>query len=104
MLNNNALAELRLRSSKTDTNADGAVVELQALDTLICPVKRLRRYIAMSPSAGRPFFGHFGGQLLTRSQFNSVRFIAHCALVIDSSIPLESAQLHWFYLKTTQMM
>ena len=78
-LNDNALVELDLRSSKTNTNADGAVVMLQAVDTLICPVKLLRRYIAIWPSVDGPLFCHFCGQPLTRSQFNSVLCKACCA-------------------------
>ena len=37
-LNDNTLVELGLRSSKTDANAEGAVLALQAVDTLFCPV------------------------------------------------------------------
>ena len=84
-LNDNTLVELGLRSSKTDANAEGAVLALQALDTLFCPVKLLRRYIALRPSVAGPLFCHFGGQPLTRSQFNSVLCKACCALGMDCS-------------------
>ena len=84
-LNDNTLVELGLRSSKTDANAEGAVLTLQAVDTLFCPVKLLRRYIALRPSVAGPLFCHFGGQPLTRFQFNSVLCKACCALGIDCS-------------------
>ena len=84
-LNDNTLVELGLRSSKTDANAEGAVLALQAVDTLFCPVKLLRRYIAIRPSVVGPFVCHFGGQPLTRFQFNSVLSKACCALEMDCS-------------------
>ena len=83
-LNDNTLVELGLRSSKTDANAEGAVLAMQAVDTLFCPVKLLRRYIAEASVVGS-LFCHFGGQPLTRSQFNSVLCKACCALGMDCS-------------------
>ena len=107
-LSENALVELGLRSSKTDTNADGAVVVLQAVVTLICHVKLLRRYIAMRPSVDGPLFCHFGGQPLNHSLFNSVLCKACCALGIVLlsiyPIPLEFAQLPWLLQKASHMM
>ena len=55
-LNDNTLVELGLRSSIVES----AVLVLQAVDTLFCPVKLLRRYIAMRPSVVWSLFCHFG--------------------------------------------
>ena len=79
------MVELGLRSSKTDANAEGAVLALQVVDTLFCPVKLLRRYIFLRSSVAGPLFCHFGGQPLTRSQFNSVLCKACGALGMDCS-------------------
>ncbi|XP_077782889.1 uncharacterized protein LOC144327423 [Podarcis muralis] len=67
-----APAELRIsvRNSKTDQRGRGAVIRLPATgDAGPCPVKDVRKYLAVRPSGDGPLLKHENGLPLTRRQF-----------------------------------
>ena len=62
-----------IRGSKTDQRGVGVQLLIEAgADPKVCPVKVLSDYMDVRPGGQGPFFVHFGGEALTRYQFNSM--------------------------------
>lgn len=66
-----AFMEATIRFSKTDQYGDSVSLHFtKGNDDLLCPVQAMDKYLKVRPAIGGPLFIHFGGEPLTRYQFD----------------------------------
>lgn len=82
--------QINIRNSKTDQLGRGAVIRLPASgEGGPCPVKDLKRYLALRPVGEGPLFIHEDGHPLVRHQFTKVmrKAIVACGLEASEFAP-----------------
>ena len=63
---------IRIESSKTDPFKSGVHIHLTELDSQLCPVDALRKYLSVRGLGRGPFFVFSDGSFLTRAQRSSL--------------------------------
>ena len=65
--------EVNIRKSKTDQCGVGTLIRIETSPyEEVCAVKNVVKFVGIRPPGEGPLFIHFGGDPLTRSQFNTV--------------------------------
>ncbi|VDI01631.1 Hypothetical predicted protein [Mytilus galloprovincialis] len=63
---------INLKFSKTDQLGKGSLIIIPSINSHVCPVHLLKKYFIARPKTIGPAFIHFGGNYVTRYQFNAV--------------------------------
>lgn len=65
--------DVKIRSSKTDQRGNSTTLAFEmGSDKLICPITAMHEYLSVRPFREGNLFVHFGGDPLTRYQFNQL--------------------------------
>ena len=65
-------ATIKLRKSKSNQNGQVQIVKLEAVDTRVCPIYLLKKYLSMRSQGSRYLFCHADGLPMTHYQFGAV--------------------------------